>query len=137
MAFAFGMGRRGPSRLHQHRMGRRLWVSKVHVWLHIYSWYVTYFMECKETTFNCNFINKNGISSDDRSLQKKLMWSKYMLIKDTYSIKLLCDNQSNINLVNNPIFHYRTKHVKLQYHFIIKENGWKSHWPSIYIPTNQ
>jgi hypothetical protein len=65
------------------------------------------------------------------------MWSKYMLIKDTYSIKLLCDNQSNINLVNNPIFHYRTKHVKLQYHFIIKENGWKSHWPSIYIPTNQ
>lgn len=25
----------------------------------------------KKQTFNCNFINKNGISSDDRSLQKK------------------------------------------------------------------
>jgi hypothetical protein len=44
-----------------------------------------------------------------------------MLLKDTYSIKLLCDNQSNINLVNNAIFHYKTKHVKLQYHFTKKK----------------
>lgn len=48
-----------------------------------------------------------------------------MLLKDTYSIKLLCDNQSNINLVNNPIFHYRTKHVKIQYHFIKKRKWMK------------
>jgi hypothetical protein len=33
----------------------------------------------------------------------------------------MCDNQSNINLVNNLIFHYRTKHVKIQYHFIKKK----------------
>jgi hypothetical protein len=68
--FFLAWGGGDPSRLHKHRTGRRLLVSKVHLWLHIYSWYVTYFMECKEATFNCNFINKNGISSDDRSLQK-------------------------------------------------------------------
>ncbi len=47
---------------------------------------------------------------------KKTMWLRYMLIelqlfKYINSIKLLCDNQSNIKLANNHVFHYRTKHV--------------------------
>ena len=29
-----------------------------------------------------------------------------------------CDNQSSIKLVNNPIFHARTKHVDAQFHFV-------------------
>ena len=29
-----------------------------------------------------------------------------------------CDNQSSINIANNPIFHARTKHVEAQYHFV-------------------
>lgn len=47
---------------------------------------------------------------------KKTMWLRYMLIelqlfKDANSIKLLCDNQSNIKLANNHVFHYKIKHV--------------------------
>jgi hypothetical protein len=29
-----------------------------------------------------------------------------------------CDSQSSINLVNNPIYHARTKHVDAQFHFV-------------------
>jgi hypothetical protein len=29
-----------------------------------------------------------------------------------------CDNQSSINLGNNPIYHARTKHVAAQFHFV-------------------
>ena len=29
-----------------------------------------------------------------------------------------CDNQSSINIVKNPIFYARTKHVEAQYHFV-------------------
>lgn len=31
---------------------------------------------------------------------------------------LWCDNQSTIALASNPIFHARTKHVEVDYHFI-------------------
>ena len=31
---------------------------------------------------------------------------------------LLVDNQSSIKLANNPIFHKRSKHIIIRYHFI-------------------
>jgi hypothetical protein len=34
------------------------------------------------------------------------------------SIVIYCDNISNILLVNNPIYHARTKHIEVHYHFI-------------------
>jgi len=35
-----------------------------------------------------------------------------------YPISLYCDNLSAIRLVENPVFHARTKHVEVHYHFI-------------------
>ncbi|KAL5757689.1 hypothetical protein ACOSP7_020300 [Xanthoceras sorbifolium] len=35
-----------------------------------------------------------------------------------YTVPLYCDNQSAIRLAENPIFHARTKHVEVHYHFI-------------------
>lgn len=35
-----------------------------------------------------------------------------------YATLLCCDNQSAIHLAENPIFHARTKHVEVHYHFI-------------------
>lgn len=34
------------------------------------------------------------------------------------AIPLYCDNQSAIRLAENPLFHSKTKHVEIQYHFI-------------------
>ncbi|XP_042423573.1 uncharacterized mitochondrial protein AtMg00810-like [Zingiber officinale] len=35
-----------------------------------------------------------------------------------YAVPIYCDNQSAIRLAKNPIFHARTKHVEVHYHFI-------------------
>jgi plasmid replication initiation protein len=34
------------------------------------------------------------------------------------AVTLYCDNQSTIRLAENPVFHARTKHVEVHYHFI-------------------
>ena len=35
-----------------------------------------------------------------------------------YAVSLYCDNQSVIRLAENSVFHARTKHVEVHYHFI-------------------
>lgn len=35
-----------------------------------------------------------------------------------YAVPLHCDNQSAVRLAENPVFHARTKHVEVHYHFI-------------------
>jgi hypothetical protein len=37
-------------------------------------------------------------------------------------IVIYCDNISSIPLANNPIYHVRTKHIEMHYHFIRKKN---------------
>lgn len=39
-------------------------------------------------------------------------------IFDDEPILIFCDNQSSIKLVQNLVFHARTKHIKIYYHFI-------------------
>jgi hypothetical protein len=36
-------------------------------------------------------------------------------------VVIYCDNISSILLVNNPIYHARTKHIEVHYHFIKKK----------------
>jgi hypothetical protein len=31
---------------------------------------------------------------------------------------ILCDNQSCIKMTENPVFHYRSKHIEIHYHYI-------------------
>ena len=52
---------------------------------------------------------------------KELIWLKNFLIelgKEQDDCVLFCDNQSAIHLAKNPVFHSKTKHIQLRYHFI-------------------
>ncbi|GKE71905.1 hypothetical protein Tco_1529977 [Tanacetum coccineum] len=52
---------------------------------------------------------------------KELVWLKNFLEeldKAQTECVLFCDNQSDIHLVKNPVFHGRMKHIKIRYHYI-------------------
>jgi hypothetical protein len=56
------------------------------------------------------------------STASELMWIKQVLanlnIKIKEPIKIFYDNQSARHIAINPIFHERTKHIEVDYHFI-------------------
>jgi hypothetical protein len=56
------------------------------------------------------------------NITAEMLWLRYLLhdIGFTYLLPttLWCDNLSVIHLTSNPIFHGRTKHIKLDYHFV-------------------
>ncbi|CAH9100977.1 unnamed protein product [Cuscuta epithymum] len=52
---------------------------------------------------------------------KELIWLKNFLSElgmEQGDCGLYYDNQSAIHLAKNPVFHSRTKHIKMRYHFI-------------------
>jgi hypothetical protein len=48
-------------------------------------------------------------------LQKLLIGPFNLEMEDTL---ILCDNQSCITMIENPVFHDKTKHIEIQYHYI-------------------
>lgn len=53
---------------------------------------------------------------------KELVWLKCLIAElnpnEVVDAKFYMDNQSAIRLIKNPVFHKRTKHIDVQYHFI-------------------
>lgn len=52
---------------------------------------------------------------------KEVLWMKNFLLElglQQDRCTLYCDNQSAIHLVRNPIFHSRSKHIDVRYHWI-------------------
>jgi hypothetical protein len=52
----------------------------------------------------------------------EIVWLQKLLSNLGHSMDALvviyCDNISSILLINNPIYHVRTKHIEVHYHFI-------------------
>ena len=55
----------------------------------------------------------------------ELVWLKQLLKElqfgDVTQITLICDNQTALHISSNPVFHERTKHIVIDYHFIKKK----------------
>ncbi|KAE8680667.1 Thioredoxin superfamily protein, putative isoform 2 [Hibiscus syriacus] len=52
---------------------------------------------------------------------KEAIWLKMLLEELGHNqehVSLFCDSQSALHLARNPVFHSRTKHIQVQYHFI-------------------
>ncbi|KAM1757989.1 hypothetical protein ACFX11_007165 [Malus domestica] len=52
----------------------------------------------------------------------ELVWLKSLLFdlrfSSTTHMSLICDNQAAMHIAANPIFHEKTKHIEVDYHFI-------------------
>ena len=49
---------------------------------------------------------------------------------------IYCDNLSNIQLAKNPVFHARTKHIEVHYHFV-RERVLSGEVELTYVPTDR
>jgi hypothetical protein len=57
----------------------------------------------------------------------QLLWMRKTLREFGYNLSkvpLLCDNESAIRLVENPIKHSRTKHIDIRHHFLRDHQQW-------------
>ena len=68
------------------------------------------------------------------------IWLK-RLLKDlqeevSHPTTIYCDNLSNIQLANNPVFHARTKHFEVHYHFV-RERVLSGEVGLQYVPTDR
>ncbi|RVW95346.1 Retrovirus-related Pol polyprotein from transposon RE1 [Vitis vinifera] len=52
----------------------------------------------------------------------ELIWLRHLLRELRFGkdeqMKLICDNQAALHIASNPVFHERTKHIEVDYHFI-------------------
>ena len=51
------------------------------------------------------------------------------------AVTLYCDNMGSIKLVNNPVFHARTKHIEVHYHFLCLRRSLQATFDLAYVST--
>ena len=65
---------------------------------------------------------------------KRLLKDLHVEVSDPTT--MYCDNLNNIQLSKNPVFHARTKHIEVHYHFV-RERVLSSEVELVYVPTDR
>ena len=72
-----------------------------------------------------NIVARSSAEAEYRamaSLTCELIWVKQFLQEigfcNIQPMKMYCDNQAALHIASNPVFHERTKHIEIDYHFI-------------------
>ena len=102
-------------------------------------------VERKSTTGTCQLLGRSLVSWSSKkqnSVALSTVEAKYIFVSscaqilktmlNDFEIKfkkvpLLCDNESEIKLTNNPVQHVRTKHIDVRHHFIIDHQQKRGH----------
>ena len=79
------------------------------------SWFCFDLMDEQESTAEVEYIAASMACCEAVWL-RKLFSELFQHVLDTTVI--LCDNQSGIRMTENPVFHDRSKHIDIRYHFI-------------------
>ena len=65
-------------------------------------------------------VSRSSAEAEYRSMATtccEITWLKYLLedlkVKHSQTVMLYCDNKATIHIASNPVFHERTKHIKI------------------------
>ena len=72
-----------------------------------------------------NVVSRSSAKSEYRATTQsvcEIMWLHQLLIEvgieTPVPTKLWCNNQAALHIASNPVFHERTKHIEIDYHFV-------------------
>ena len=74
-----------------------------------------------QTSKKCGFTTTEAEYMAVAEASKELVWLKTFLEelgKKQVDYSLHCDNESAVKLAKNPVYHGKTKHIGMRYHFV-------------------
>ena len=88
--------------------------------MHILTWERRDSVELQEATNNCTVSTEieylGAVVATCETVWLKRLLEDLQVVSDT--TKIYYDYLSNIQLAKNPVFHARTKHIEVHYHFV-------------------
>ena len=125
-----------PIWIHWCRLGKQSSEHEIHRWIGIFIW-----QWCSELVqheiINSSFIQYkyrgDAIAVCEETWLRILLAYFGIFIDD--SVVLYCDNINSIMLSKNPVYHAKSKHIEVHYHYVKEKVAWSEIY-MVYVKTN-